>query len=167
MIKAAQNKPLEQTIGQHLKRHRLTLSIAESITGGMLSDRITNIPGSSNYFMMSVVAYSNEAKINLLKVPKDIIKKHGAVSKETAKFMVKGMRKKANTDISLSITGIAGPSGGIAKKPVGLVYIGLASADKKTLVKEYHFKGSRIEIKKKATDSALKLLSDFLENARK
>ena len=164
-MEGLQGKFQEKFIAQALKKANLTLSIAESCTGGLACHKITNIPGSSEYFIMGIVSYSNKSKIDFLDVPENIIKRYGAVSRQTARYMAEGIRNKAKTNISLSITGIAGPTGGTPKKPVGLVYIGLASADKKTLVKKYQFKGSRIEIKQKAANNALKLLSNFLENA--
>lgn len=164
MNKNVSRKRLEHTLGQYLKKARLTLSVAESCTGGMLSSRITNVAGSSKYFMMAVIAYSNESKIRLLGVSEEAIKVHGAVSKETAKYMAEGIRKKGKTDIGLSITGIAGPGGGTQRRPVGLVFIGLAVKGKRTVVKECHFKGKRIKIKEKAATYALKLLIEFLKN---
>lgn len=164
MNKRVPDKSYEWAVGRHLKKMRLTLSVAESCTGGMLSNRITNIAGSSKYFTMAVIAYSNESKISLLDIPKSIIKRYGAVSKETAKYMVEGIKKKAKTDIALSITGIAGPGGGSQRKPIGLVFIGLSAKDNKILIKRYQFKGNRLKIKERATTSALKLLLEFLKN---
>jgi nicotinamide-nucleotide amidase len=161
MSKIQRPRP-EQTIGQLLKSYNLTLSVAESCTGGLLSDKITNVSGSSKYFIMTIVAYSNKSKTDFLGVPPAVIKEYGAVSRETAQLMAENIRKKAETDISLSITGIAGPTAPGTDKPAGLIYIGLSSKKKPTRVEEYHFRGNRIEIKNKAVEAALKLLSDFL-----
>ncbi|MCK5305605.1 MAG: CinA family protein [Candidatus Omnitrophica bacterium] len=141
-----------------LIRGRLTVSIAESCTGGRLSDTLTNIPGSSACFMGAVVAYSNEAKIKLLDVPKKKIEKYGAVSEEAAALMAENIRKKIKSDIGLSVTGIAGPGGGTVKKPVGLVYFGLAFKNNKVHVKKHLFKGSREKIKEQAVRYALEWL---------
>ena len=115
---------LEESVVEILKQNNLTLSIAESCTGGLLSATVVNCSGASSVFTEGIVTYSNEAKNKYLDVNEDIINKYGAVSEQTAYAMAKGMAKKANTDISLSVTGIAGPTGGTEQKPVGLVYIG-------------------------------------------
>jgi nicotinamide-nucleotide amidase len=117
---------LEAVVGSLLKQTQKTLSIAESCTGGFLGHRITNVPGSSAYFRLGVVAYSNESKAQLLGVTDDLILEHGAVSHEVAEAMAIGIRKRSGSDIGLSITGIAGPEGGSAEKPVGLVYVGIS-----------------------------------------
>ncbi|MBI3599231.1 MAG: CinA family protein, partial [Nitrospinae bacterium] len=140
---------------------KLTLSIAESCTGGLVSHLITNVPGSSDYFERGCVVYSNRAKVELLGVPEDTIKRYGAVSSYAAVAMAEGVKTKSGTDIGLSITGIAGHGGGTIEKPVGLVYIAIAG-DKKTDWKEYRFKGGREEIKLKSATAALELLRDYL-----
>ncbi len=152
---------MEAVIGKLLTSRRKTLSVAESCTGGLLSNRITDIPGSSNYFISGVVAYSNMEKIRILKIKKETLKKYGAVSCQVAKSMAKNLRQMCGADYSLSITGIAGPSGATNKKPVGLVYIGLA--DKKGCrVKKFLFLGSRHAIKLQITEAALDMLRKSL-----
>ena len=140
---------------------RLTISTAESATGGRLADRLTNVPGSSDYFLGSAVAYSNEAKINLLGVKKKTLEKEGAVSPRTAIEMAEGGRRLLGTDICLSTTGIAGPSGASPQKPLGLFYIGLAAGDK-SLSQKHTFSGNREENKRDAAEAALSLLKQYL-----
>ena len=123
-------KRLSYKIVKLLSRKRLKISFAESCTGGLLSSTITSIGGSSKIFTLGLVTYSNQAKINILKVPKEIIIKHGAVSYETCLYMVKNLNKISKTNISVSITGVAGPKGGTKKKPVGLVFIGIKKGNK-------------------------------------
>ena len=132
-------KKISQKIVKLLSKKSLKISFAESCTGGLLSNSITSISGSSKVFTLGLVAYSNQAKINILKVPKKIIKKHGAVSYETCLSMVKNLSNIAKTNIPVSITGVAGPKGGSKQKPVGLVYIGIKKGNK-TLVQKYLFK---------------------------
>lgn len=156
-IFAYDDEKLEEVIGKLLSKDRKTLSIAESCTGGLLADRITDIPGSSRYFKMGIVVYSNKSKENILGIPIEIIKRHGAVSKETASLMAKNIRKLTETDIGVGISGIAGPGGGSGKKPVGLVYIALATK-RKTFSREFRFLGQREIIKYKATQAALNML---------
>ncbi|MBI5749845.1 MAG: CinA family protein [Nitrospinae bacterium] len=152
---------IEEEIGRLLRNKKLTLSVAESCTGGLISNLITNVDGSSDYFERGYVVYSNRSKIELLDVPEEIIKGYGAVSFHSAIAMVEGVKIKSCTDIGLSITGIAGPGGGTIEKPVGLVYIAVAG-DKKTDWKEFRFKGRREEIKLKSAKEALKYLRDYL-----
>jgi len=154
-----QDKALEHTVAKALLRKRKTIGVAESCTGGLVSHRLTNISGSSGYYKMGLVAYSNKAKENLLGVSAKLIAKYGAVSKQIALEMAIGIRFLASTDIGMAITGIAGPTGGTKSKPVGLVYIALASG-KKRIVKEFRFKGSREDIKLQASRAALELLLD-------
>ena len=156
-IYGTDNETLEQAVGNILLKKKRTLAIAESCTGGLISNLITNTPGSSKYFIAGIVAYSNDIKINQLNIPKDILKKHGAVSKEAAISMARNIREITGTDIGLSVTGIAGPTGQSKKKPVGLVYIALENKKKK-IVKEYRFLGSRAEIKDQTAKQALNLL---------
>jgi len=151
------NEKLEQVIGKLLLKKKKTLSIAESCTGGLLADRITDIPGSTKYFQIGVVAYSNESKNKVLNIPIETIKEHGAVSRQVASLMAKNVRLLGRSDIGIGISGIAGPSGGAKKKPVGLVYISLSTKDK-TLCKEFRFLGQRNIIKFKATQAALNLV---------
>ena len=155
-------KKLSQSIVKLLSKKRLKISFAESCTGGLLSSAITSISGSSKVFTLGLVTYSNLAKVNILKVPKKIIKKYGAVSYETCSLMVRNLNKISKTDISVSITGIAGPKGGSKKKPVGLVYIGLKIGNK-TLVKKYLFKNKKRSLIQKATvNKALNLILSFI-----
>lgn len=151
---------IQKKIAGVLTRGHQTLSVAESCSGGLLGHQLTNIAGSSKFFCGGVIVYSNSAKSKLLKVSPAIIKKNGAVSAPVAEKMAQSVRKLLGTDFGMSITGIAGPSGGTKDKPVGLTYIAVSSA-KKTICKEFHFKGSRLKIKTSATQSALKLLLTF------
>ncbi len=155
------SKTLEKAIGDHLRKRKWTLSIAESCTGGLICDRITDIPGSSDYFMGGMVTYSNESKARHLGVPLDDIKKYGAVSPQVAKKMAQGVRKAFGTTFGLSTTGVAGPKGGTKRSPVGRVFIGVA-AGRKTWVKREDLKGSRREIKKKASERALQIFYEIL-----
>jgi len=156
-------KKLSQKVVKILKKKRLKVSFAESCTGGLLSSTITSISGSSKVFTIGLVTYSNQSKINLLKVPKNIIRKHGAVSYETCLTMVKNLSKISKTNISVSITGIAGPKGGTKKKPVGMVFIGIKKYNK-TLVKKHLFKNKkRTSIQKAAVIKALNLILSFLK----
>ena len=156
-------RKLAQKIVSLLKRKRFKISFAESCTGGLLSSSITSISGSSKVFTLGLVTYSNQSKINTLKVPKKTIRKYGAVSYETCLLMVKNLNKINKTNISLSITGIAGPNGGSKKKPVGLVYIGIKKGNK-TLVKKYLFKNKkRISIQRAAVNKSLNLILNFIK----
>ena len=156
-IYGVDSESLEYVVGEMLAKNRKTLAIAESCTGGLIANRITNVSGSSKYFKMGIVAYSNEAKVNLLGVSKDKIKKYGAVSKQVALDMAKGVKRLSKADVGLGITGIAGPKGATRKKPVGLVYIAVAG-DKIKIVKKCLFIGSREEIKLQASIAALNLI---------
>ena len=154
-------KKLSQRIVRLLSKKRLKISFTESCTGGLLSSSITSVSGSSNVFTLGLVTYSNQAKINILKVPKRIIMKHGAVSYETCLSMVKNLYKISKTNISVSITGVAGPKCGTKQKPVGLVYIGIKKGNK-TLVKKYLFKNKkRITIQRATVNKALNLILSF------
>ncbi|MFN7170871.1 MAG: nicotinamide-nucleotide amidohydrolase family protein, partial [Candidatus Omnitrophota bacterium] len=148
---------LEEVVGRVLTKKRKTLAVAESCSGGLIAHRLTNVPGSSHYFISGIVAYSQKEKVRLLKVPVEVIKKYGAVSKEVAEIMAKNVRKMAKADIGIGVTGIAGPKGGSSDKPVGLVYIGI-STENKTEVKEYRFSGERFVIKLKASQEALDIV---------
>ena len=151
------NEKLEEVVGKTLLKMKKTLSIAESCTGGLLANRITDIPGSSGYFQTGVVAYSNPSKNKILNIPLEIIKKYGAVSKLVTSLMAKNIRLLAKTDIGIGISGIAGPLGATKKKGVGLVYIAL-STKKKTICKEFRFLGQRSIVKYKATQAALDMI---------
>jgi len=145
-----------------LKKQKLTLATAESCTGGLIAHTLTNVSGSSDYFDRGVISYSNKAKTDLLDVPKDILKKYGAVSEQVAKAMGEGVRKKSNADIGIATTGIAGPTGGTPSKPVGLVYVALSTYNK-TDVRKYLFTGNRLQNKESACNQALLLLYDYLK----
>ena len=145
-----------------LTKKKLTLSFAESCTGGLLASSITSISGSSKVFNMGLVTYSNNAKVKLLKVPKKTINKYGAVSYETCLSMVKNLSKISRSNISISITGVAGPNGGTKEKPVGLVYIGLKKGSK-TIIKKNLFKSKkRVSIQKATVNQALKMILNIL-----
>ena len=149
-------KKLSQKLVKLLKKKRLKLSVVESCTGGMLSSAITSVSGSSKVFTMGLVTYSNQSKNCLLKVPKQIIKKHGAVSIQCCFSMVNNLSKISKSNIAVSITGIAGPSGGTKRKPVGLIYIGIKKSNK-IKINRYLFKNKgRSNIQKTAVNKALK-----------
>ena len=152
---------LEKTIGDHLRNRGWTLSIAESCTGGLICDRITNISGSSEYFMGGMVNYSNESKAKHLGIPLDYIRRYGAVSPQVAKRMAQGVRKAFHTTFGLSTTGVAGPTGGTKRSPIGRVFIGLAD-ERRTWVRKLDLKGNRREIKKKAAERSLEFLFEIL-----
>ncbi len=148
---------MEEVIGKLLSKRGETLSVAESCTGGLISQRLTDISGSSRYFIEGVIAYANEAKINALNVSPEIIAQHGAVSAETAEAMAKGMRERAKTDYAISITGIAGPTGGTEEKPVGTVFIGYSDEN---LTKSFKIvlPGDRYLIRWRSSQAALDYL---------
>ena len=148
---------MEQVVGIALADQKMTLAVAESCTGGLICHWLTNVPGSSEYFKHGIIAYSDSAKLASLGVPEELLKRFGAVSKEAVTAMAKGVREMSNTGIGLATTGIAGPGGGSAEKPVGLVYIGLAR-DEAILSEEHRFIGSREMIKIQASQAALDLL---------
>ncbi|MBL7072488.1 MAG: CinA family protein [Candidatus Omnitrophica bacterium] len=151
---------LENKAWRLLKKKKNTLALAESCTGGLISHRITNIPGSSAYFLGSVVCYSNDAKVSLLGVSKESIKKYGAVSRQTALAMAKGVRGLLGAEISAAITGIAGPSGGTKEKPVGLAFIAVIS-EKSSKTRKIICKGSRESIKTQFADAVLNMILDI------
>lgn len=153
---------LEQVVGGLLTEKKQTVAVAESCTGGLIASKLTDIPGSSQYFERGVVSYSNAAKISLLDVSPDIIAQHGAVSAETALAMAEGVKWLAQTSFGLAVTGIAGPDGGTAQKPVGLVYIALAAAQTETQWRRYQFAGDRRMIRNRAAQTALDLLRQRL-----
>jgi nicotinamide-nucleotide amidase len=146
-----------------LSNKHLTIATAESCTGGLIANKITDVPGSSNYFIKGYVTYSNESKIKDLGVKESTIKKYGAVSKETALEMALGVRKKAHTNIAISTTGIAGPTGGTKEKPVGLVWFGLATPEGVFTTKR-NFLGERTFIKLQTANTALDLIRKYLLN---
>lgn len=165
-IYALEPKSLEQVVAEKLLELGKTVATVESCSGGLLAHRLTNIPGSSKYFMMGLVTYSNEAKVRLLGVPRDLIVNKGAVSREVAMAMAGRLLEKSGVDMAVSTTGIAGPGGGSRKKPVGLVYIGLASRDG-IKVKKCRFLGSREQIKFQTTQKALDMLRLKLTELKK
>ena len=145
-----------------LTKKKLTVSFAESCTGGLLASSITSISGSSKVFNMGLVTYSNNAKVKLLQVPKKTITKYGAVSYETCLSMVKNLSKISKSNISISITGIAGPNGGTKEKPVGLVYIGLKKGSKIIIRKNLFKSKNRISIQKLTVKQAFKMILNIL-----
>ena len=154
---------LSKKITKKLIKKKLTISVAESCTGGMLSSAITSRAGSSKVFILGLTAYSNKSKVNVLKIPINIIKKYGTVSEQVCLAMLKNINKISKASISLAITGIAGPSGGTKKKPVGLVYIGIKKGNK-TLVKKHLFKNKgRLYIQKAAVNKSLGLILSFIK----
>ncbi len=153
---------LSLKIVQLLTKKKLTVSFAESCTGGLLASSITSISGSSKIFNMGLVTYSNNAKVKLLHVPKKTITKYGAVSYETCLSMVKNLRKISKSNISISITGVAGPNGGTKEKPVGLVFIGLKKGSKIIVKKKYFKSKKRISIQKATVNQALKMILNIL-----
>lgn len=156
-----EHKSLEEVIVHFLKERSLTLTTAESCTGGMIAARITDVPGASEVFKQGLVTYSNRAKRKLLDVKKTTLKEYGAVSEKTAKEMAKNGAFITGSDACVSVTGTAGPTGGTEEKPVGLVYIGCCY-NNKTVVKEFHFKGERQKIREQATANALILLRECI-----
>ncbi len=160
-IYGADEETMEEVVAGLLKKHGLTLSAAESCTGGLIAKRLTGIPGVSENFMYGIVPYSNEAKTQLLGISPEVIEKYGAVSEETALEMVKGVRQAGGTDLAVAVTGIAGPSGGTPEKPVGLVYISFADHDT-TIVQRYIFAGDREVVRWQTANAALNLLRRYL-----
>lgn len=148
------SQELVEVLLDKLSANKQTLSVAESCTGGLLSDYIVSIPGSSQVFKEGVISYSNASKIQRLKVDKELIDTFGAVSKEVAESMARGVSEALNTDYAISITGIAGPDGATPEKPVGLVYIGIKTPEKIT-VKQYNFMGTRQKVREESAKSAL------------
>jgi nicotinamide-nucleotide amidase len=148
---------MEEVVGRLLAERKETLAVAESCTGGLIGARITDVAGASSYFLQGVIAYANEAKIELLDVPSKLIEEHGAVSAEVAEAMASGIRKKANSDYGISVTGIAGPSGGTKEKPVGLVFIGYSDRDETKSIKMI-LPGDRYLIRWRASQAALDYL---------
>jgi nicotinamide-nucleotide amidase len=153
---------LEEVVGRLLRRQRLTVAVAESCTGGLIGYRLTQVAGSSAYVDRGVLCYSNRAKTDLLGVPAGLIEQHGAVSREVAEAMAKGMRERAGVSVALSVTGIAGPGGATETKPVGLVHIGLDGGSDGVVTKEFRFHGDRSVIRQRAAQAALDLLRRWL-----
>jgi PncC family amidohydrolase len=156
---------LEKTIGDLLREREWTLSVAESCTGGLICDRITDITGSSDYFKGGMVTYSNESKAKHLEITLNYIKRYGAVSPQVARKMAQGVRKAFGTTFGLSTTGVAGPTGGTKRAPIGRVFIGLANG-RKTWVRREDLRGSRKEIKRKTSEKALQFFYERLIHSR-
>ncbi len=152
---------LEEHIGILLRQRRWKLALAESCTGGLLGHRITNVPGSSDYFLGGIIAYAYEAKVRLLGVRWETLQKYGAVSRETVLEMAHGVRQRLGAEVALSISGIAGPGGGTPEKPVGTTWIGLIAPNAEQ-AKRFLFSGDREGNKHQAVEAALRLLLDYL-----
>ena len=160
-IYAREDIELEEVLGKLLRERKLTISLAESLTGGLVQHKLTQIPGSSDYFMGGIVSYSNEAKMELLGVRESSLKKYGAVSELVAKEMAEGVRKRLGTDIGISTTGIAGPTGATATKPVGLVYLALSAKDI-VIARKQVFGPDRNSVKQRSAQAALELARRYL-----
>ncbi len=163
------SEPLEAVVGNLLRQKGLKLALAESCTGGLISHMVTNVPGSSDYFVGGVAVYAYEAKERLLGVRHETITRHGVVSRETALEMARGVRQAFcdfpyDKIIGVSVTGIAGPGGGLPNKPVGLVWFGL-SAPEGDWAWHFIWKGNRLEIKQQSAEKALALLADYLNGS--
>ncbi len=153
-IYSRRGEGLEEVVGALLRSRRLTIACAESCTGGLIGHRLTDVPGSSDYFLESAVVYGNRAKIRRLGVPAALIDRHGAVSAPVARAMALGIRRTSGADLGLAVTGVAGPGGGTARKPVGLVYLALARA-RGTVVERHLFFGGRTQVKFQSAQKAL------------
>jgi len=151
------SETMEEVVGRLLTERALTVAVAESCTGGLLAHRLTNIPGSSDYFLCGITSYSNQAKTALLEVPASVVRKVGAVSCQAARLMARGAKARGSADLGVSTTGIAGPGGGTQRKPVGLVYVGLSSQGGETAEK-FYFTGGREDIKWRSSQAALDIL---------
>lgn len=152
---------LASVTGDELRKRGLTVSLAESCTGGLVAKRLTDAAGSSDFMVAGIVSYANEAKMELLGVPVDTLRAHGAVSEETATAMLEGVLERTGTDCALSITGIAGPGGGTEEKPVGTVWVGVAVRDRRR-VRRLRLFGDRAEVRERAAQAALRMLLDML-----
>ena len=152
------DETLEEVVVRLLTKRNQTLATAESCTGGLIAHRVTNVPGASQIFVAGYVCYANRAKIGMLNVDRNLIEKHGAVSEPVARSLAEHVRVCAGSDYALATTGIAGPTGGSAEKPVGTVYVGLASAESETIAKKFFFSTDRETFKQLAAQSALDLL---------
>lgn len=149
-------------ISLSLKKQKLTIATAESCTGGLIANILTNLSGSSDYFDRGFVTYGNKAKMEMLDVSEELLNKYGAVSSQVASEMAEGARKNANVDIGVATTGIAGPTGGTKDKPVGLVYIAISNTQK-TEAKKFNFKGNRMQNKESTCTAALEMLLEFIK----
>jgi PncC family amidohydrolase len=155
---------IEARVGALLRQRGLRLATAESCTGGLIADRLTNVPGSSEYFLGGIVAYAYEAKVALLQVSWDTLKIYGAVSRETVLEMARGAREALAADIAISVSGIAGPGGGLPNKPVGTTWLGLCARDNER-AQLCEFDGDRVANKALAADAALHMLMDYLQDS--
>lgn len=155
-------EPLEFVVGKLLRERGLRLAAAESCTGGLIGHLLTNVPGSSTYYLGSVTAYAYEAKVRLLGVRWDTLEKYGAVSKETAIEMARGVRMALAADIGIAVTGIAGPGGGTPEKPVGLTWVAISDNNADEAWK-FLWSGDRIQVKEQSANAALQLLADVLK----
>ena len=152
-----------QLLHKKLIKKKLTISVAESCTGGLLAQNLTKLSNSSKYFQMGLITYSNQAKIRVLKVNKNIIKKHGAVSHECCLEMVKNLAKISKSNINVSITGIAGPGGGTKSKPVGLIYIGIKKSNKILIYKNIFSQGIRSLIQKATVKKTMEIINHLID----
>jgi nicotinamide-nucleotide amidase len=162
-IVAVNDENMEDTVAEMLNNRGLTLAVAESCTGGRIGNRLTNVPGSSGFFLGGVIAYSNKAKHDLLNVSSKTLNQYGAVSEQTAREMAEGVRKRFQSYLALAVTGIAGPDGGTDDKPVGTVHIGL-SVINKTFSGKYRFTGMREQIKQESSEMALDWIRRYLND---
>lgn len=158
--------PLVEELSEILARQRKMLASAESCTGGMIAAALTDRAGSSDVFERGFVTYSNQAKVEILGVPENVLREHGAVSSETACAMAKGALDHSRADIAVSVTGIAGPGGATPTKPVGLVFIGIAAKDCEPSAHEHYFEGDRAAVRMQAVETALKHLIRALDTAQ-
>ncbi len=156
------SESLPQQVGALLRARHLKFATAESCTGGLVGDLITNVPGSSEYYLGGVVAYAYEAKTKLLGITQDFLLAHGAVSEETARAMARGIRERLHADITVGITGILGPGGGLPNKPVGLVYIALLAPDA-DWQRHFIWNGTRLDNKHHSANAALEMVKEYLE----
>ncbi|MBM6838470.1 nicotinamide-nucleotide amidohydrolase family protein [Clostridium saudiense] len=162
MKNMCKDKDLEYIIGESLLKNNLTISTAESCTGGMVAAKLISYPGISASYLEGAITYSNEAKVKRLGVKEETLLKYGAVSEQTAREMAKGIARVSESKVSISTTGLAGPGGGSVDKPVGLVYIGVY-LEGETIVKKFNFSGERDQIRKETTVMALTILKNLLE----
>ncbi len=160
-VSAESQESLEVIVGNLLSAQKQTLAIAESCTGGLITHRLTNVPGSSSYLVAGIIAYAYEAKVAALGVTWDTLNQYGAVSEQVARAMARGVRGKFSSTVGLAVTGIAGPGGGTPEKPVGLTYIAIADADGE-IVKRYVWNGDRVQNKEHSAQAALTLLEEYL-----
>jgi nicotinamide-nucleotide amidase len=152
---------LAEIVGEQLRQQRLTLALAESCTGGLITKRLTDAPGASDFLVAGFVTYADEAKVRSLRVSKDDLHEHGAVSGEVARAMARGARRAAHAQVALAVTGIAGPGGASEQKPVGTVWIGL-SLRRRTGIRQYRFHGDRAEVRARSAQAALAWLWRWL-----